>query len=293
MNGFQASVGAQRSGPIPLGEDCGVIPGTTGPCPEGGIPNGDFMTQVAQAQGQLWGGTATQIAQTYTRANAEIHQGGVYWVVGTRSFDKTGKFTLTSQGYVTAKHEDLEFPSIAATPTSGGRAIMDFTLNGNGGPTGADHGGFFPSSAFGRLTTTSNGLLKFTVNIANLGKSPQDGFTEYQGFPARPAPAGRLQLGALPAGFRRADLLRQRVHPVPELHREGVQPPHDRDLRRDPGRHGELGDIGQLRSALNSAAASPHRVYERNPCDRQTEDTIRPRGAGLVAAPGPGNSLLT
>ena len=26
--------------------------------------------------------------------------GAVYWVVGTRSFDKTGKFTLTSQGYV-------------------------------------------------------------------------------------------------------------------------------------------------------------------------------------------------
>ena len=92
-------------------------------CPEGGITsNGDFLTQVAQAQGQIWGGTATQIAQTYTGASAEIHQGAVYWVVGTRSFDQTGRFTLTSQGYVTAKHEDLEFPSIAATPAPGGRA---------------------------------------------------------------------------------------------------------------------------------------------------------------------------
>ena len=167
------------------------------------------MTQVAQAQGQMWGGTATQIAQTYAGASAEIHQGAVYWVVGTRSFDKTGRFTLTSQGYVTAKHEDLEFPSIAATPAPGGRAIMDFTLNGNGGPTGADHGGFYPSSAFGRLTSTSGGLLKSTINIANLGKSPQDGFTEYQGYPRPdPAPLGRLQLGALRAGSRRADLLR-------------------------------------------------------------------------------------
>ena len=65
---------------------------------------------------------------------------------------------------------------------------MDFTLNGNGGPTGADHGGFYPSSVFGRLTSTSNGLLVSTINIANLGKSPQDGFTEYQGFPGPTRP---------------------------------------------------------------------------------------------------------
>ena len=191
-NGFQASVGAQKTGPIPLGDECGAaglsvsVGGASPPvsCPEGGIQtNGDFMTQVSQAQGQLWGATATQIAQTYTRANAEIHQGAVYWVVGTNSFDKTGKFTLTSQGYVTARHEDLSMPAMAATPTSGGQAIMLFTLSGNGGPTGADHGGFFPSTAFGRLTSTSGGLLKSTINIADLGRSPQDGFTEYQGYP--------------------------------------------------------------------------------------------------------------
>ena len=190
VNGYQASLGPQKTGPIPLGKDCSAIPpppATTGPCPEGGInSNGDFMTQVAQAQGQMWGGTATQIAQTYAGASAEIHQSAVYWVVGTRSFDKTGKFTLTSQGYVSAKHEDLEFPSMAAAPTPGGRGIMDFTLNGNGGPSGANHGGFFPSSAYGRLTSTSGGLLNSTINVANLGKSPQDGFTEYQGFPLTP-----------------------------------------------------------------------------------------------------------
>jgi hypothetical protein len=197
QNGFQASVGAQKTGPIPLGDECGAaglsvsIGGASPPvsCPEGGLnSNGDFLTQVSQAQGQLWGATATQIAQTYTRANAEIHQGAVYWVVGTNSFDKTGKFTLTSQGYVTAMHEDLEFPAMAATPSAGGRAIMLFTLNGDGGPTGADHGGFYPSTAFGRLTSTSSGLLKSTINIADLGQSPQDGFTEYQGYPGPTRP---------------------------------------------------------------------------------------------------------
>lgn len=114
--------------------------------------------------------------------------GAVYWVLGTGSFDKTGKFTLTGQGYVTAKHEDLDMPAMAATPSPGGRAIMLFTLSGNGGPTGADHGGFFPSTAFGRLTSTSNGLLDSTINIAAMGQSPQDGFTEYQGFPGPTRP---------------------------------------------------------------------------------------------------------
>ncbi len=179
----------QKTGPIPLGDECGAAGLSVGSpppasCPEGGITtNGDNLTQVSQAQGQLWASTATQIAQTYTRANAEIHMGAVYWVLGTNSFDSTGKFTLTSQGYVSPKHEDLSMPAMAATPTSGGKAIMLFTLTGNGGPTGADHGGFFPSTAFGRLTSTSGGLLSSTVSIAAMGRSPQDGFSEYQGFP--------------------------------------------------------------------------------------------------------------
>jgi hypothetical protein len=194
-NGFPASLGAQKTGPIPLGDECGAAGLSTGSpppasCPENGInTNGDFLYQVSQAQGQLWAATSTQIYQTYTRANAELHQGGVYWLVGTKSFDKTGTFTLTHQGYVTAQHEDLEFPAIGAEGTGGnGKAVMDFTLNGNGGPTGADHGGFYPSTAFGRLTSSSNGLLKSTVNIADLGRSPQDGFSEYQGYPGPTRP---------------------------------------------------------------------------------------------------------
>jgi hypothetical protein len=114
--------------------------------------------------------------------------GAVYWVLGTRSFDQTGRFTLTSQGYVSPKHEDLTMPAMAGTPTPNGRAIMLFTLSGNGGPTGADHGGFFPSTAFGRLTSSSGGLLNSTVNIAAMGRSPQDGFSEYQGFPGPTRP---------------------------------------------------------------------------------------------------------
>ncbi len=181
---------SQKNGPIPLGDECGAAGlSSATSCPEGGLAtNGDFLTQAAQAQGQIWAATTTQIAQTYTRTSAEIHTGSVYWVVGTRSFDRTGKFTLTSQGYVTAKHEDTTMPAMAANPARGGKAILLFTLSGNGGPTGADHGGFYPSTAFGRVTATSGGLLNSTVNIADMGRSPQDGFTEYQGYPGGTRP---------------------------------------------------------------------------------------------------------
>jgi hypothetical protein len=179
------SVGAiyapQKVGPIPLGDQCGVLGGVS-PCPEGGLQtNGDNLTQVSQAAGQLWASTSTQIAQTYTRANAEGHMGAVYWVLGTNSFDSGGNMTLTGQGYVSPMHEDLSMPAMAGSNTAS-KAIMLFTLSGNGGPTGADHGGFYPSTAFGRLSSTSNGLSNSTVNIAALGQSPQDGFSEYQPF---------------------------------------------------------------------------------------------------------------
>ena len=124
-----------------------------------------------------------------------MHAGALYWVVGTRSFDKNGFFTLTSQGYVSPKHEDVEFPAMAAEgfprqDGGNGGAIMTFTLSGNGGPTGADNGGFFPSTAFGRLSSTSGGLTG-PVHVVDLGRSPQDGFTEYQGYPgAHPAALG-------------------------------------------------------------------------------------------------------
>jgi hypothetical protein len=197
------SVGAlapQKAGPIPLGDECGaaglsvvVPPATSAPasCPESGIAtNGDNFTQASQAGGQLFGAISTEIDQTYTsEATPELHEGAAYWVIGTNSFDKGGPFTLTSQGYVSPEHEDLEFPAMAAEGNSSqdggnGGVIMDFTLSGNGGPTGADNGGFYPSTAFGRVSPYSGGgLLGSVVNIADIGRSPQDGFTEYDGYP--------------------------------------------------------------------------------------------------------------
>ena len=191
--------GAQKAGPIPLGDECGAAGLSTGTpppasCPEGGIAtNDDGFFQVSQAQDQLWGAVDTEINQTYkSEAAPELHVGAAYWVIGTRSFDRFGVFSLTSQGYVSARHEDLEFPAIAAEgfprqDGGNGGAIMDFTLSGNGGPTGGDNGGFYPSTAFGRLSSTSGGLLG-PVHVADLGQSPTDGFTEYQGYPGSTRP---------------------------------------------------------------------------------------------------------
>jgi hypothetical protein len=183
-------LGEQKRGPIPLGDECGAAGLSAGSpppasCPESGIAtNGDFMTQVSQAQGQIWGATTTAIAQTYaSTATSEVHQGAVYWIIGTDTFDTSGFFTLTNAGYVSPKHSDLEFPSMAAEGLSfqdggNGGAIMTFTLSGNVGPKAV-----YPSTAYGRLSSTSNGLLKSLVNVVDSGQSPQDGFTEYSGYP--------------------------------------------------------------------------------------------------------------
>jgi hypothetical protein len=196
-------IAAQKSGPIPLGDECGdaglsVGTKTTPPpasCPEGGIAtNGDYMTQVSQAQENLWGATTTAVSQTYlSEPTPEVHQGVIYWVIGTETFDTFGFFTLTSQGYVSPRHEDLEFPAMAAggfpeQDGGDGKAIMAFSLSGDGGPTGADDGGFYPSSAYGRLTSTSNGLSESEIHVADLGQAPEDGFTEYQGYPGPTRP---------------------------------------------------------------------------------------------------------
>jgi hypothetical protein len=190
---FSVAGAPQKAGPIPLGNECGAAgwsAGTPPPasCPEGPIAtNGDNFTQAAQAQGQLWGAISTNVAQTFAgESSPEMHQDAAYWVVGTNSFDNTGVFSLTGQGYVAPAHEEVEFPDITA-PDQGPAALF-FSLSGNGGPTGADNGGFYPSTAYGRLTTSSSGLLNSTINIADAGQSPQDGFTEYQGYPGITAP---------------------------------------------------------------------------------------------------------
>ena len=200
FTGLESYTDSGQACPASLGNPCGMAPqrfgtldlGTycesfglaaTQPCPEEGIAtNGDGVTQASYAGGQVWFAISTLIDQTFG-ATSEVHVGAAYWVVGTSEFHGgTHLLTLTSQGYVAAAHEDLEFPTLVGAPGAWG-ALMSFTLSGNGGPTAADGGGFFPSSAYGRVTTSSGGLVGSEVQVTAVGAAPQDGFTEYQGLP--------------------------------------------------------------------------------------------------------------
>ena len=65
---------------------------------------------------------------------------------------------------------------------------MAFSLSGDGGPYGAHDNGYYPSTAFGWLNSHSSGLSDGTISIADIGRAPQDGFTEYQGYPGPTRP---------------------------------------------------------------------------------------------------------
>lgn len=180
------SLARQRLGTRDLGTYCASkvlgIPPFAGhqPCPEGGLAsNGDNVTQASYADGQIWFDVSTVTKETFG-SNSEIHLGAAYWIVGTSRFTGAQQLlTLTSQGYVAAAHEDLVFPTLVGATTASNGGLMSFTLSGNGGPTRADGGGFFPSSAYGFVTPGSNGVVSGTINVADLGRAPQDGFTEY------------------------------------------------------------------------------------------------------------------
>jgi hypothetical protein len=187
-SGGPCGLAPQKTGPTPLGDNCSLIGGAglTNPCPESGIAtNGDGTTEASFAQGQLWTSVSTLVSETFGlgghSTSSEIHVGVTYWAIGTSTSGPTTSFAISNQGYVAASHEDIEFPSIAATDRGG--ALMAFSLSGNGGPTGADSGGFYPSTAYGALSSGSPGLVGNVIHIADLGMSPQDGATEYVGYP--------------------------------------------------------------------------------------------------------------
>jgi hypothetical protein len=194
-------VAPQKDGKIPLGHACvayGLNSSKVSKCPEGGIAsNGDGFTQASFAGDHVWGAQSTEIDQTFATGSGcpctETHLGVAYDVIGTKSFDNRGVFKLTNQGYISGAHEELEFPAMAGEGSSaadGGNlgALITFALNGDGGPSGADHGGFFPSTAYGWLTASGTGLTGKVIYVADLGKAPQDGFSEYQGFPGATRP---------------------------------------------------------------------------------------------------------
>jgi hypothetical protein len=171
--GTVCGLAPQKAGTIPLGDNCASLGDgepTTG-CPESGInTNGDGVTQAFYSQGELWTAVSTLVVQDFKHGTSEIQVGTTYWGVDADNSHSGVSFHISDQGIVSASHEDIEFPAMAA---AGDSVLMSFTLSGNGGPTNADHGGYYPSSAYVMLGQN-------VIHVADLGKSPTDGFTEYQ-----------------------------------------------------------------------------------------------------------------
>jgi hypothetical protein len=166
----------------------------------------------------------TEVNQTFA-SSSEIHEGAVYWAVDTSSFDKTRQFIITNQGYVSAAHEDLEFPAMAGEGTAGnGGAIMDFTLNGNGGqrmPTTAAFTEHRLRPAYRHLERPDR------VGDQRRGRGPviPGRVHRVPGQPRPdPAPLGRLQLGNLPPRRQQPVVVRHQLHPVPQLHQKAFTP---------------------------------------------------------------------
>src|SRR5260370_32008174 len=152
---------------------------TAAKCPESGLAtNGDGFTQASKAQGQVWGAIPTEINQSYRSQSApELHQGVAYYVAGTSSFDSGGPLTLTSQSYVSPKHEDLTMPAMAAEGTASqdggnGRALITFTLSGNGGAPRGAGGGFLPSPPGAPRAGPAGGLVAAPLQPTGPGHAP-------------------------------------------------------------------------------------------------------------------------
>ena len=122
------------------------------------------LGEKVRKQGALWGAVNTQVREDI-KNSITVHSGIAYWVIGAQSC----VYSLLDQGYVAARGEDVMFPSIGVGPTGDG--VMAFTL------TGAD---YYPSSAYGKISIGSSGLLGNKIFIVDIGLSPYDALTEYQ-----------------------------------------------------------------------------------------------------------------
>lgn len=168
---FPVHFAAQKDGPIPLGQSgryscdvpapCSAIKGTPTPQAEGMIQtNDDQFESAVFADGLVWGGLNTNMPGNTSQT------GIAYFAIEPKlNPSGLGGSSIELQGYLTAKGNNVEFPSIAVT--AGGQGLISFTLSGKD---------FFPTSAYALIDSEGAGK----VRIAALGQSPQDGFTEYE-----------------------------------------------------------------------------------------------------------------
>jgi hypothetical protein len=147
----------QKAGPTPL-YDVRFNNGAPHPGPV--TSNDDRMLQTVYAGGSLYSSLNTAVA-----VNNYYLQTGLAWFKVTAASG-----TLAQQGYVGEANADVMFGALGVTNTGG--AVLAFTLTGYG---------FYPSTAYVILGgTKTGGNVTPVIHVADMGQSPQDGFTEYQ-----------------------------------------------------------------------------------------------------------------
>ncbi len=147
----------QKPGTIPLGE---LFYGATEP---GLIDTSDSRILDARyANGKLWAvlGTAAEVTGA--------QRAGVGWFILSASVNSKGvSAKMRSQGILALEGESLAYPTLGVTAS--GRGIIGFTRVGEN---------LFPSVGYASLDDVAGVGM---VHMIEEGKSPQDGFTEYEG----------------------------------------------------------------------------------------------------------------
>jgi hypothetical protein len=176
---------AQKAGPTPRGDFCKNGDPTKKnlfPCSDSNTPNNpkvvlpgpiqpndDRMNQVMFANGLLWGGLNTELQVSSGHHDKGTLQVGIAYFVVKPSWDEGAlRGQIANQGYVAANGADVLFPSIGVT--NEGQGVIVFTLTGKS---------LYPSAAY--VTISMEGTGK-SITVAAFGKSPSDGFTEFQNF---------------------------------------------------------------------------------------------------------------
>ncbi len=153
----------QKPGPTPL-YDVVYANGAAHPGP---IDSGDDRMQApVYADGLIWGALNTGV-QIPFQGNPEIHAGIAYFAVKP-SWMPALTGTMKRQGYVAVRHENVMYPGVGVSPH--GKGVLGFTL------VGPD---YWPSAGYVQISAAAGNS---AVHIADLGQSPQDGFSEYQFF---------------------------------------------------------------------------------------------------------------
>lgn len=144
----------QRSGPRPLGN-------AVGEPKEKLNANDERVNQVVYAAGHLFTGVNTIVAPG--------PRTGIAWFVLDPSVaGGRASATVHSQGYVAVKDANVAFPAIGVN--AAGQGVMAMSLVGKD---------YYPSAAYVKINSSGT---TGSVQIAQLGFRPEDGFTGYKAF---------------------------------------------------------------------------------------------------------------